>query len=62
MASPFAYWIMQHWLNNYATRITITVWPFVLAIGCLAVIMITLIVVQTLSAALANPVKSLKVE
>jgi len=62
IASPFAYWMMQHWLDNYATRITITVWPFLGAIGCLAVIMIMLIAVQTIKAALANPVKSLKVE
>ncbi|HXB09963.1 MAG TPA: FtsX-like permease family protein, partial [Puia sp.] len=62
VASPFAYWLMQRWLDNYPTRITITVWPFVLAIGGLAVIMITLIAMQTIAAALANPVKSLKVE
>jgi len=62
IASPFAYWMMQRWLDNYATRITITAWPFVGAIGCLAVIMIALIAVQTIKAALANPVKSLKAE
>lgn len=62
IASPFAYWLMQRWLDNYATRITITMWPFVGAIGCLAVIMVVLIAVQTIRAALANPVKSLKVE
>ena len=44
------------------TRITITVWPFVIAILCLAIIMILLIAAQTIKAALANPVKSLKVE
>jgi len=62
VASPFAWWIMHRWLENYATRITITVWPFVGAIGCLAVIMITLIAAQTIRTALSNPVKSLKVE
>jgi cell division protein FtsX len=61
-ASPLIWWFMQRWLDNYATRITITVWPFVAAIGCLAVIMIVLIAAQTINAALANPVKSLKVE
>jgi ABC-type antimicrobial peptide transport system permease subunit len=62
VASPFAYWMMQHWLDNYATRITITVWPFIGAIGCLAVVMISLIAVQTIKAALANPVNSLRSE
>lgn len=62
VACPFAYWIMQRWLEGYATRITITAWPFVLTVGGLAVIMIVLIAAQTISAALANPVKSLKME
>jgi ABC-type antimicrobial peptide transport system permease subunit len=62
IASPVAWWIMQRWLNDYATRITVTAWPFLLATGCLGLIVIVLIAVQTLSAALANPVKSLKAE
>ncbi len=62
VASPFAYWLMHRWLESYATRITITVWPFLGAILCLAVIMILLIAGQTIKAALANPVRSLKVE
>ena len=62
VASPLAWWIMQRWLEGYATRITITVWPFIGAVGCLAVIMIMLIAAQTMSAALSNPVKSLKTD
>jgi ABC-type antimicrobial peptide transport system permease subunit len=62
VASPVAYWMMRRWLDNYTTRITISVWPFVAAIGCLAAIMVGLIAAQTIRAALANPVKSLKVE
>jgi putative ABC transport system permease protein len=61
-ASPVAWWIMQRWLNDYATRITVTAWPFLLAIGCLGLVVIVLIAVQTFSAATANPVKSLKIE
>lgn len=57
-----AYWIMQRWLNDYATRITLTPWPFLLALGCLAAVMSLLVVGQTLNAATANPVKSLKCE
>ena len=62
VASPLAWWIMQRWLNDYATRITVTAWPFLLATGCLGLVVIVLIATQTLSAALANPVKSLKTE
>jgi len=56
VASPLAWWIMQRWLNDYATRITITPWPFIQAILSLGGIMALLIVVQTVRAALANPV------
>jgi putative ABC transport system permease protein len=62
IASAPAYWLMHRWLNDYATRITITPWPFIGAIGCLGGVMALLIVSQTIRAALANPVKSLKVE
>jgi putative ABC transport system permease protein len=62
VASPLAYWVLQGWLDGYATRITITPLPFIEAVGCLAVIMIVLIATQTFSAASANPVKSLKTE
>jgi hypothetical protein len=62
VATPLAYWLMHRWLENYATRISMTPWPFVAAILSLAVVMVTLIVAQTMRAALANPVKSLKVE
>lgn len=62
IASPFAYWILQRWLDDYATRITITVIPFAAALGGLALLMALLIVGQTTSVAVANPVKSLKAE
>ncbi|HEX9510093.1 MAG TPA: ABC transporter permease [Puia sp.] len=62
VASPLAYLIMQRWLNDYVTRITITPWPFALAVICLGAVMALLIALQTVRAALANPVKSLKTE
>jgi ABC-type antimicrobial peptide transport system permease subunit len=62
IAAPLAWLLMQRWLNGYATRITISVWPFVGAIVSLALVMTILVVLQTVRAALANPVKSLKAE
>lgn len=62
IASGPAYWIMQRWLNDYATRITPGPWPFLIALGGLALVMTLVIVGQTLSAATANPVKNLKEE
>jgi putative ABC transport system permease protein len=61
-ASPLAYWIMHRWLDGYATRITITVFPFAAALIGLAVLMATLIIGQTTRAALVNPANSLKTE
>ncbi len=62
IATPLAWLIMNHWLNDYATRITITVWPFAGAIAGLGITMGILVALQTVRAALANPVKSLKAE
>jgi hypothetical protein len=62
VATPIAYFLLSQWLNDYATKIAITPWPFIGAIGVLGLIMIVLIAVQTLGAALRNPVKSLKVD
>jgi hypothetical protein len=53
-------WIMQRWLDGYMTRITITGWPFLIATGALGLIIVAMIAGQTLSAARANPIRSLK--
>lgn len=62
VATPLAYWVMSVWLDDYATKVTITPVPFVGAIGVLALIMIVLIAGQTLGAALRNPVRALRSE
>ena len=62
VACPVAYAIMKRWLDDYVYRIDITPSPFVLTILMLAVITAVLIVMQTIKAALGNPVKSLKSE
>ncbi|PTR01524.1 FtsX-like permease family protein [Mucilaginibacter yixingensis] len=62
IACPFAYIIMQHWLNDYAYRVAITPSPFVVAIIGLTLITMLLIWIQIIKAALANPIKSLRSE
>jgi putative ABC transport system permease protein len=62
VASGPTWWIMHRWLDDYATRIKLTPWPFLVALGSLAVVLCGLILGQTLRAALANPVESLKQE
>ncbi|MBY0480302.1 MAG: FtsX-like permease family protein [Chitinophagaceae bacterium] len=62
IATPIAWWIMNKWLQNFAYRIQIEWWLFVLAgfIG-IAVALIT-VSFQAIKAATANPVKSLRTE
>lgn len=62
IASPVSWWAMNKWLQAFAYRINISWWMFALA-GCIAVF-ITLLTVsfQSIKAAIANPVKSLRTE
>ena len=62
IASPVAWYLMHRWLDNFAYRINMNIWMFLLA-GLLA-IAIALVTVgyQTIKAALANPINSLKTE
>lgn len=62
IASPLAWFGMQKWLDNFAYRISIAWWVFVLA-GLLAfVVALCTISIQAIKAATANPVKSLRTE
>jgi putative ABC transport system permease protein len=62
IATPIAYWLMGKWLQDYEYRIALSWWIFALA-GIAAVVIAFLTVsLQTVKAALANPVKSLRTE
>ncbi|MBA4140309.1 MAG: ABC transporter permease [Segetibacter sp.] len=62
ITSPVAWWAMHKWLQDFAYRINISWWIFLLA-GVIAVV-IALITVcfQAIKAAVANPVKNLRTE
>jgi ABC-type antimicrobial peptide transport system permease subunit len=62
IAAPLAWWLMSKWLEDYTYRIRVEWWVLLLA-ACIA-ILISLITVasQSLKAAIANPVKSLRTE
>ena len=62
VACPLAYLFMRHWLNDYAYKISLTPVPFAIAVGALLFVTAILISIQTIKAALANPVKSLRAE
>jgi putative ABC transport system permease protein len=62
VASPLAWWVMNNWLQDFAYRINIGWWMFLLA-GLGAVFIATITVsFQAIKAAVANPVKSLRSE
>jgi len=62
IASPIAWWAMNRWLQDFAYRIDISGWIFLLAAFVALLITILTISFQAIKAALANPVKSLRTE
>lgn len=59
---PVAWWAMHTWLQDFAYRITIPWWAFVMAAIIAAVTAIGTVSIQAVKAALNNPVKSLRNE
>ncbi len=62
IAVPLTWWFMHNWLQKYEYRVNISIWMF--GIVGLVILLLTLIVVSanTISAAMRNPVKSLRTE
>jgi putative ABC transport system permease protein len=60
IATPIAWFAMNNWLQNFAYRITIQWWVFAWAGVIALLIAIFTISFQSIKAAMANPVKSLK--
>jgi putative ABC transport system permease protein len=62
IASPLAWIVAHQWLQNFAYRVTVDVWVFVIAgVSAIGLALLT-VSYQSIRAALANPVRSLKVE
>ncbi|OOG72984.1 ABC transporter permease [Algoriphagus sp. A40] len=62
LALPFAYFLMQHWLEDFTYRIEMSWWMF-LGGGVITLIIAGLSSgIQATKAALANPIKSIKTE
>jgi putative ABC transport system permease protein len=62
MAFPVAWYAMNNWLKDFAYRIHIQWWVFVLAGIIAALIAFITVSSQAIKAAIANPVKSLRTE
>jgi putative ABC transport system permease protein len=62
IASPIAYYFMHNWLQNYQYRSDLAWWVFAITgVGAMAITLLT-ISYQSIKAAMANPVKSLRSE
>jgi putative ABC transport system permease protein len=62
IASPVAWYVMNGWLNDFAYRTRLNGWIFIAA-GMLALIIaLVTISFQAIKVAIANPVKSLRME
>ncbi len=62
IAVPVAWFAMYKWLQDYAYRINIGWWVFVLAGFAAVIVAFVTVSIQTIKAALMNPVKSLRSE
>lgn len=62
IAWPFAYYAINRWLQNFAYRIHISWWTFLLAGALALVIALLTMSYQAIRAATANPVEALKYE
>lgn len=62
ISAPFAWFLMHKWLEDFAFRVDLSLWIFLLALALSLFIAIATISFQAIRAALANPVKSLRTE
>ena len=62
IAWPAAYYVMNRWLEHFASRTGLSVWIFILSGLASLFIAVLTIFYQSIKAATANPVKSLRYE
>jgi len=62
IAFPVAWWAMQTWLKDFAYRINIGLWAFIVSAISAIIVAFATISIQAIKAALMNPVKSLRTE
>ena len=62
IATPIAWYATSQWLQDYAYRIDLTIWIFLMAGTIALIIAVFTISFRTIQAAIKNPVESLKAE
>jgi putative ABC transport system permease protein len=62
IALPLSWFAINKWLQDYAYRVEISWWIFLVAVILALVIALVTISFQAIKAAIANPIKSLRTE
>jgi putative ABC transport system permease protein len=62
IAFPIAWWALNKWLQDFAYRVSIEWWVFIVAALIALVIALFTVSIQAIKAAVANPVQSLRTE
>ncbi|HWB27248.1 MAG TPA: ABC transporter permease [Chitinophagaceae bacterium] len=62
IAAPLAWWAAHKWLEGFAYKTAISWWVFVVSGAAMIALAVLTLSVQTIKAAVANPVKAIKAE
>jgi putative ABC transport system permease protein len=61
-ATPLTWWVMNSWLQDFSSRISLSWWIFAIPSFVVVIIALLTVSIHTLKAARTNPVKSLRYE
>lgn len=62
LAAPISYYVSEQWLQNFAFRIDVTFWPFLLTLVGLAALAVLTVLKELLKIANLNPTSALRYE
>ncbi|MFC2096634.1 ABC transporter permease, partial [Bacteroidota bacterium] len=62
LAIPVIYYALSKWLNNFANRMELSVWIFIIPVILISVFSLITVIYQSLKAAKDNPANSLRYE
>ncbi len=62
LATPVAWYIANEWTAEFSVRLTLTPWLFAIPVIALLLVTLLTVAIQTIKAALANPVDSIRHE
>jgi len=62
IAVPFTWWMMNNWLDKYTYHVDISIWLFGFVGIVILLLTLAVVTLNTIGAALRNPVKSLRAE